>query len=149
MDIERTIEIAAPAARVSAVMRDVERWPEWTASVRHIALLDPKPFAVGSRARVRQPRLPTAVWTVTELEEDRGFTWRSVTPGLTSTGIHHVQPVSPDRSRATLAIEWRGPLAPLIRLFYGKLSRRYVELEAAGLKRRAESSIAAGGTGGA
>ena len=139
MDIERTIDIAAPPERVWTIMRDVERWPEWTASVTRVQLLDGAPLAPGSRARVRQPRLPTAVWTVTQVEPDRGFTWRSITPGLTSIGVHTIEPVHPDSSRATLAIDWRGPLAPLIRLLYGKLSRRYVELEAAGLKRRAES----------
>ena len=45
-----------------------------------------------------------------------------------------------DRARVTLSFGWSGSLAPLIRLLYGKLSRRYVEAEALGLKQRCEGS---------
>jgi uncharacterized membrane protein len=144
MVIERSIDIAAAPQSVWEIIRDVERWAEWTASISSIERLESGPFGVGSRARVRQPRLPAAVWTVSALEEGRFFDWRSDTPLLTSVGRHRVEPTADGKSRATLSIEWSGPLAPVIRLFYGTLSERYVEMEAQGLKRRSEALQASG-----
>ena len=139
MDIERVIDIAAPREQVWATLSDVERWPEWTASVRSVERLDREPFGVGSRVRIRQPRFPAAIWTVTALEPGRYFEWRSPAPGLLSVGGHRVDAAGDHASRVTLSLTWSGPLAPVMRLLFGKLSRRYVEMEAQGLKRRCET----------
>jgi uncharacterized membrane protein len=140
MDIERTIDINAPHDQVWAIMADVERWPEWTPSIKSVERLEQGPFTTGSRARVRQPRLPVAVWTVTSFEPGRSFEWQNSSPGLHSRAVHSVEPTGPDTSRVTLSIDWSGLAAPIIRLLYGGLSRRYVDTEARGLKRRAEAS---------
>jgi uncharacterized membrane protein len=137
--IEQAVEIAAAPKNVWTVMTDVERWPEWTASVTSVALLDGPPLVVGSRVRIRQPRLPTAVWTVTAMETERYFEWRSVAAGLTSTGGHHIER-SGDGCRVILSLDWKGWLTPLINLVFGRLSKRYVQTEAEGLKRRCEAS---------
>ena len=64
--VERSVEIDAPARVVWDVFTDVERWPEWTASVTRIEALDGGELAVGKRFAIKQPRLPRLVWEVTE-----------------------------------------------------------------------------------
>lgn len=141
MNIERTIEISAPPERIWAVMSDVARWPEWTPSVTSVEMLDGGPFRVGTRARVKQPRLPAAVWTVTAVDPGRRFTWESVVPGLTSVGDHRIEVRgTSSMTRVTLTLTWRGWMTPMIWLLFGRLSRRYVQMEADSLKRRSEAA---------
>ena len=56
------VEIEAPAAVVWDVFSDVERWPEWTASVTRLVALDGPGLAVGKRFEIKQPRMPKLVW---------------------------------------------------------------------------------------
>ena len=60
-------DINAPAERVYEVMADIERWHEWTPSVTSIKRLDSGRFSAGSRALIRQPKFPSALWTVTAM----------------------------------------------------------------------------------
>ena len=91
MRFEASVRIEASPQQVWEIYADVERWPEWTASVTSVERLDTGPLAVGSRARVRQPRLPTATWTVTELVEGSHFLWEAKGLGLTTVGGHIVE----------------------------------------------------------
>lgn len=95
MLVETAVGILAPPERVWAVMTDVERWPEWTSSVERAERLDDGPLRVGSRARLKQPRFPPVVWTVTELElggrsHGRPGTW--VSRASVSTGSLRTRP---------------------------------------------------------
>ena len=137
-DFRTSIDIAAPPDRVWPIMRDVERWHEWTASITGIERLDDGPLRVGSRARVRQTKLPSNAFVVTTLEEGRGFTWESKSPGVRGIGHHWIEPVA-NGCRVTLGVDFRGPLAWLVSRVYGKLTQRYIEMEAAGLKHRSEA----------
>lgn len=132
-----TADIEAPAARVWDVIRDVERWHEWTPSVKGVMRFGEGPLAVGSRALVRQPKLLPAFWRVTELESGRQFTWVSSAPGLSVVGFHGVEPAG-TRSRATLSLEYRGAFGGLLARMLRRITERYLAFEAAGLRQRSE-----------
>ena len=138
VEYEQTIDVAAPANVVWDVMSDIERWPEWTRSVRQAQLLDGGGLRPGQRARIRQPRVPVAVWTVDRIEHGRTFAWHSDAAGLHSVGEHTVEPTGSDSSRVVLRLTHSGALAGVARLGWGGLIRRYVRLEAEGLKRAAQ-----------
>ncbi len=140
-DFSITIDIDAAPERVWAVMRDVERWHEWTASITSIRLLEPGPLRVGSRALIRQPRLRPAEFRVTALEEGRGFTWVTALPGLRAEAHHRIVPRARG-SRVTLLLEFTGPVGWLAGHLTRGLNARYLAMEAQGLKRRSESSTA-------
>ena len=135
------VDIQAPPDRVWGVMSDVERWPEWTPTVTSIQRLDCRPLAVGSRARIRQPKLMPAEWRVTELDEGRSFTWVAGRPGVRVTARHEVD-ANQGGSRAILSLQFSGLLGPLVARLTRSLSERYLALEARGLKERSEESTA-------
>ena len=137
MDFQISVEIAAPPATVWAVMADAERWHEWTPSVRSIRLLDDGPLRVGSRALIRQPKFPPAVWKVTALDPGRSFTWKSGAPSVWVHAHHSVVPI-PGGARATLKLRYDGFLARLIGRMTRGITDRYLGFEAAGLKKRSE-----------
>lgn len=139
MRFEADIRINATSQRVWEIYSDVERWSEWTSSITSIERLDGGPFAVGSRARVRQPKLPTTVWTVTELVEGSHFLWAAKGPGLTSVGGHFVQ-ADDDGTRATARLDQNGPGGAVVGWLTARLTRSYLDLEVRGLERRAEST---------
>jgi uncharacterized membrane protein len=132
------VNINAPPQRVLAVLCDVERWPEWTSTVTHVQRLDRGPFAVGSSARILQPKLRPAVWQVTELDENRSFTWVTRAAGVRMTAGHFVE-AQGGGSRAALSFEISGLLGPIVSRVYRGLIQQYVATEAQGLKRRSES----------
>ena len=128
---EVTVAIDATAARVWAILADVEQWPSWTASVRRVELAGP--FAVNSVARIRQPKLGRAAWTITELDPGHSFTWRSTALGIRSVATHLVTPTGEGTCDVTLGIDQTGPLAGLAAGLYGGLTKRYMQMEADGL----------------
>ena len=134
MRFEASIEVSAPAQQVFETYADVERWPSWTSSVTSVELLTPGPLRVGSQARIRQPKLPVAVWQVTSLEPGREFTWQVIGKGVLTTGTHRVVPDTADSATATAVLEQAGPLGWLVGLLTRRLTRRYLDTELHGLK---------------
>jgi uncharacterized protein YndB with AHSA1/START domain len=149
---ETSIEIAASPELIWSTLSDVERWPRWTPSVSEVERLDAGDFGAGSRARVKQPGMPRLVWEVTEYVPEKVFSWASKAPGVTSTGGHRLAAdqsgpgsggdVPRDRVTVTLTLDQEGFLAPVVWRLTGSRSRRYVQMEADGLKRRCESGAA-------
>jgi uncharacterized protein YndB with AHSA1/START domain len=141
----RTAAIAAPSARVWAVIADVERWSEWTASITRIRLLDAGPLAVGTRARIEQPKFPAMVWRVTAVEPGRSFTWETRGFGGGAVGTHEVADDGRGGSVATLTIEQFGWLNALLARWIRPITERYLTMEIEGLRRRSEESAERGG----
>jgi uncharacterized membrane protein len=139
MDYEVSAEVEAGAERVWEVLAELEGWPGWTASMREVTPLDDGPPAVGSRVRVRQPSLPTVVWTISDWQPGRRFTWEASTPGVATAADHELTGEG-DRTTVVLRVRQAGLLAPVVHLLIGKRTRRYMQMEAAGLKARVEAA---------
>lgn len=134
-----TVDIDATPERVWAVMQDTEAWPQWTASVTDAKRLDTGHFDVGSRVRIKQPKLPPVVWTVDQHEPGTSFTWVAGAAGFRTTAVHRVEPTATG-SRVTLSVDQYGVIGELFARMTADLTNRYLRLEADGLKRRAEEA---------
>lgn len=132
-----TRDISAPPSRVWAVMSDVERWPEWTASMRRVQPLGAGPLGHGSHVRVEQPKLAPATFEITSWMPERGFDWITRSAGVTAVARHAIEPTA-GGARVTLSVEFSGLLAGAVVWWFGELTSRYVAMEAEGLKRRCE-----------
>ncbi|WP_151081423.1 SRPBCC family protein [Nocardioides cynanchi] len=139
MEYTKTTVVEAAPERVWEVLSDVEGWPERIAVYQSVERLDEGPLTVGSRAKVKQDNLAAGVWEVTELVPGESFVWISRQPGVHLVGRHSATAEPDGRARLTLTFEHTGPMAWLITLLYGRLIRRYVDLESAALKAAAES----------
>src|SRR5436309_950529 len=102
--------------------------------------LDRAGLSLNARVHIKQPRLPPLIWRVTALEPGRSFDWITNSPGSTAVGRHHIR-ARDGGSVVTLSLAQTGLLGSAVGRLLGKPSRRYVELEAQGLKRRAEARV--------
>lgn len=139
MRFEVTVPVSAPASTLWALATDPPAWPELTESIDSATWVRGDSVVVGSAARMAQPRLGANLWEVTELSPGQRWAWRSARPGVSTVGTHEVREVAPGRSELRLGIYQSGPLTFLVGMVMGARARHYVELEAAGLKRGAES----------
>lgn len=140
MRFEESIDIDAQQERVWEVLSDLEAWPRRIETVDVVELLTPAPMSQGSRIRLKQPKLPEATWDITVWDAPSYFEWRQKSGGITSVAGHRVEMLEEGRSRLTLSLDMRGPLIPVIGLFYRGLTNRYMTIEAQGMKRAAESA---------
>jgi uncharacterized protein YndB with AHSA1/START domain len=139
--LELSTSISAPQDRVWATIMDVERWPEWTASISSIEKLAPGDLKVGSKVRIKQPKLPPTVWTVTRIEPGHLMEWQATAPG-SKTVAWHVAEAEGEGAKATLGIDQSGVFFALTGWYFDKLTRSYVNMELEGLKKRAEETTA-------
>jgi uncharacterized protein YndB with AHSA1/START domain len=136
-----SIAIDAPIDVVWSVFTDVERWPTWASSFTSVELID-GPMRLGAKARIRQPRLPTVVWEVTKWEPGRSWTWAATGPAA-RTEATHVLTASGAGTIAEQSIISSGLLGRVAAFVWRSLTRRYLAVEAAGLKQRSEQVAAA------
>lgn len=137
MRFQKQFEVKAPPEKVWAVMEEVQRWPEWTESMTSVELVDGATLAPGAKAKIKQPRIPATVWEVTDVSPNQGFAWVSKSPGGRTIADHRIEP-SEGGSRVTLSVDMTGPVNAAFGVLFGGLTRRYLEMEAEGLSRRAE-----------
>jgi uncharacterized membrane protein len=138
---EFTTVIDAPPDRVWSVLSDVMHWPKWLPTVTSVEPLGSPTLAVGARYRLVQPKLWPAVWSVVDLSPHNHFSWESRSPGVRALGDHMLSPVSGGSTSVSLRVTFSGPLAVLVGLIAGRLTREYIEREAASLKLRVESGL--------
>ena len=140
MHFEKSIEIDVSQQRVWDVLSDLETWPQRIETVDTVELLTPARLAKGSRVRLKQPKLPEGTWDITVWDAPSYFEWTQKTSGITSVAGHRVEALGEGRSRLTLTLDMRGFLTPVIALFWKGLTNRYMNLEAEGMKRAAETA---------
>ncbi len=142
MHFQDSIDIKAASEDVWAVLADVERWPDWTGSIDKVELQGDGELTPGAKVRIKQPRFPPVTWEVTQLEPGRNFSWTATNVGLTTVGDHRVAPVDGSTVNVQLELRQSGPLAGPLGALTSGLTKRYLRMEAEGLKRRCEAGRA-------
>lgn len=137
--VARTVHIEAPPERVWQVATDVERWPEWASYMQSLVPESERPLAMGSRVRVTPKMMPCSVWTVTEFDDGRSYTWEtSLAPGLRLVGGHVYEPEGSGTS-ATFSLATAGPLGVALGPLLALVFRRNTRLATDGLKAHCEA----------
>ena len=139
MRFEQSIDIDAPQQRVWDVLTDLEAWPRRIETVDSVELLTPPPIAIGSRVRLKQPKLGEGTWQVTVWDAPSYFEWHQKASGITTVAGHRVEAREGGGSHLSLTLEMGGPLVVVARFFKG-LTNRYMTTEAQAIKRAAESA---------
>jgi uncharacterized membrane protein len=135
---EDSVEIDAPAQLVWKVFSDVERWPEWTASVTSLVGRDGTDLAVGKRFSIKQPGMSKLTWKVTDIDPGLSWTWVQRAPGAFVSARHDVIAQPDGRTLVRQQLEQRGMVGTLVGRMMLKKTKRFLELEAQGLKTRSE-----------
>lgn len=137
-----SVAIDASVEHVWAILADIARWPEWTPTVTKAERLDKDAIGVGSRTRLHQPNLRPAVWEITDWRAKVAFAWVTASPGFRVTAEHRLERAG-SGCLVTLELRYRGLIGRLAGVITATLIRRYLHLEATGLKQRSELSIGA------
>jgi uncharacterized membrane protein len=145
MITDDSVEIDAPASLVWDVFTDVERWPEWTASVTSLVALDGSGLAVGRRFAIKQPGMQRLVWQVSEIDPGTPWTWVQRSPGVLVTANHHVVAQPGGCTLVRQQLDQAGVLGSLVGRLMAKKTKRFLTLEAQGLKARSEQLSRADG----
>ena len=135
---ENRIEIESPPARVWAVLADVAKWPEWTASMLSVEDVSPG-FGLGGTAVVQARGQPKSKFTVTRWEPGVGFEWETRARGARAIAGHWIEGAGEGRSAVTLSVEVPGIVAALFKPLLSRGVTENIRTEAEGLKRQSEA----------
>ena len=132
--IERSIEVARPAADAWAVFEDLGQIPAYSPSTVAVAATPERLCAVGQRFQQTikvMGRCFESDWTVSELQPGR----RVALEGTIGIGaryclVEEVEPLGPDRARLTVRITFTLPLGLLGRAAAALGAQRRAEHEA-------------------
>jgi uncharacterized membrane protein len=139
MKVEHQVLVEASIDSVWEVHRHIEQWPALTPSMESAERLDDGPLAISSRARIKQPRLPVAEWTVTTFEPPHRLTWESTKFGVHTSASHHLAERANGGTSLTLEVEMTGIMARLMWPFIRGMSLKSIQQEAAGFKAHCEA----------
>ena len=103
-------------------------------------------LAVGKRFAIKQPGMAKLVWQVTEIDPGSSWTWVQRSPGSTVTARHYVDAQPGGRTLVRQQLDQRGPLGALVGHLMVKKTKRFLQLEAQGLKARSEQLSRADGS---
>ncbi len=107
--------------------------------------LDGAGLAVGKRFAIKQPGMSKLVWKVTEIEPGLSWTWVQRSPGVLVSARHNVIAQPGGRTLVRQQLDQRGVLGALVARLMVKKTKRFLELEAQGLKARSEQLSRANG----
>jgi hypothetical protein len=140
MNFEQSISTSASTAKAWSALADVASLPKWTTSMTSVEPLDGADLRTGRRYRITQPAMPVLVWHVGEVHEGESFIWENRLPGVHTVAYHRVAPDADGGTRITIGVRQSGWFAGVAGLLTRRRTRRYLELEAAGLKAASESA---------
>jgi hypothetical protein len=106
--------------------------------VTRLVPLDGRDIAIGHRFQIKQPRLPKLLWQVTDVAPGRSWTWEQRSPGGLTLAHHELTPKPDGRTLVRQRIDQGGFIGGIVGLLMRRMTQRYLELEAAGLKARCE-----------
>ncbi len=130
-------EIQAPASIVWKKLTDVDHWHEWSPTITSIRQVNGGPFAVGKKLRIQQPKLPTSVWIIESVEQERSFFMRKKNCLLSVIAGHELEEVN-GITLLTLSIEFKGASASWVGRKYEAMMLEYLSIEARSLKSASE-----------
>jgi Polyketide cyclase / dehydrase and lipid transport len=113
--------------------------------VTSLSVLDGPALAVGKRFAIKQPGMQKLVWKVTEIDPGSSWTWVQRSPGVLVTARHWVIAQPGGRTLVRQQLDQRGALGALVGRAMAKKTKRFLELEAQGLKARSEHLSRANG----
>ena len=135
--VEKTSVINALPDDIFKVLMDFGQWKQWTASITEMSILNNDRPGTGARIKILQPKLPPAIWTITESLLDSSLTWEKRSFGIVMLSEHLVL-TGKNGTSVTIRMTYQGPFAGLFYMLTHTLTDRYMTMEIDGLKRECE-----------